>query len=99
MLQQGHGFSAVTPDQVEQRLTWWRGGTDRLCRINLESKQLDVLVAQEIVDWIGETSIVARLKSHDSNALMREAFARNPSEANALVRVFAYPVSRTKGPI
>lgn len=79
----------------DNRLIWRRGPTDRLARINLKSSQLEILIATEVSEWIGAANIAARLKIHDKNPKMLQAFAPDPASADSLLPVFQYPVTST----
>lgn len=79
----------------DNRIVWTRGRFDRLCRIKLKSWQLNMVVAKEIIEWIGEVNISARLKTHDQNINMIEVFAGNTVSAETLLPVFAYPGKRS----
>jgi len=87
-LQISGGFLEVS----EKRLIWWRAKSDRLVRIDLTSKQLSVLIAREIIDWIGIAKISARLKIHDKNTNMMQSFANTPLKVESLLPVFQYPI-------
>jgi hypothetical protein len=79
----------------DNRLIWQRRPQDRLARINLKSRQLEILIAAEVTEWIGAANIAARLKIHNKNPNMRQAFAPDPASADSLLPVFRYPVTST----
>ncbi len=79
----------------DNRLVWSHGPTKRrLARIDLTSKQLEILIAAEVSEWLGATNIAARLKPHE-NLKMLQAFARDQASADSLLPVFQYPVTST----
>ncbi|GAB3656317.1 hypothetical protein [Ramlibacter alkalitolerans] len=88
VLQSGSEIPGGSIEVSEKRLIWWLPGGGRGVRINLESKQLEILVHNSLLDAVGRHNIKASIKLHDKNHAMSVCKASTPAELRSLVPVF-----------
>ncbi|MCS3507479.1 hypothetical protein [Achromobacter sp. JUb104] len=71
----------------KNRLIWVLPGLGRGARVDLASRQLDMLVQKTLIDAVGRDTISASIKLHDKNHHMSVCKATAPHEVSSLVRV------------
>ncbi len=72
----------------KNRLIWVLPGLGRGARVDLASRQLDMLVHNTLIDAVGRDTISASIKLHDKNHHMSVCKASAPHEVSSLVPVF-----------
>ncbi|CUI84399.1 Uncharacterised protein [Achromobacter xylosoxidans] len=72
----------------KNRLIWVLPGLGRGARVDLASRQLDMLVHNTLIDAVGRETISASIKLHDKNHHMSVCKASTPQEVSSLVPVF-----------
>ncbi|SHL95847.1 hypothetical protein SAMN05444389_102355 [Paracoccus solventivorans] len=70
------------------RLVWQLPDGQRAARIDLTTRQLEILVHNDIIDAAGLVSILAHKKMHDKNPKMTTYKARTNAELASLVPIF-----------
>lgn len=77
----------------ENRLVWWLRNGLRGIRLNLKSRQIDMLSSSALLDAVGRAHIQASLKMHDKNHDMYVVRATELDEIRSLVPLFSARVS------
>lgn len=84
----GAEVSAGTIEVSRKRLIWWLPTGSRGARINLESRQVEILVLNTLLQSVGRSRIEASIKMHDKNHAMSTCKASTPSEIRSLIPIF-----------
>lgn len=85
----------ITTGMIEvstKRLIWWLPDRRRAARVNLEGKQLEILILNELLDSLGRNRVIASVKIHDKNHKMSICKASTLAEVRSLVPIFELSV-------
>ena len=72
----------------EGRMVWWLKEGERVARLDLTGKQLELLIHNKLLDAVGRENIHASIKMHDKNTAMSVLKASIPEEALGLTALF-----------
>ena len=73
----------------KNRLVWWLQSGARAIRLNLKSRQIDMLASNRLIEAVGKTLIRASIKMHDKNYEMSVLRATEVDEVRSLVALFS----------
>jgi hypothetical protein len=80
----GSEIARGTLEVSENRLVWWLPNGKRAIRLNLKSRQIDMLALTELISLVGENTITASIKMHDKNRNISVIRATNIDEVRVM---------------
>jgi hypothetical protein len=88
LVKSGQEIAAGQVEVSSKRLVWWLPDGRRGARLNLEGRQIEMLVLNRFIDIVGRNRILARMKLHDKNHAMSICKASTLEEMRSPIPIF-----------